>query len=256
MYGYREATSPVTCERKDLPVPLKSALARIAAVFMMVASTIVIGQAPASAQAAPVAGGDAIVLNGYSICTLGATGFDNTGRAIAFTAGHCSENIGDPVALRDNEAHGQIGQVVARNEVLDYAVIELSPNVVPVRQPGIAGRGGTPHLGEVVCKVGASTGHACGVTWESDGPWFWNQACAGPGDSGGPMMVGDRLVGLLSGGGMPPITGAAGSLAYAMPPCLHPAQSPFFLPGLAVSFDAIVDDATHRDWPGAGFTLA
>ena len=231
-------------------------LARFAVTAVMAGATAL--AAPAAAQAAvPVAGGTPVLVGGVAGCTLTAAGYDATGAAVAFTAAHCSDRINAPVILRDDKRAGVIGTVATRNEILDYSVIRLDPAVaVPVRQPGVTGTGPAPDFGDVVCKDGLTTGHTCGITWQREGVKFWSQACAGYGDSGGPMTSEGRLVGLLSGGHMPPVAGSVGSLGSVLPSCLHPAQSPFFLPALAYSFDAIVADATERNWPGSGFRMA
>lgn len=232
-------------------------LAKLAAATMMAGSAAV--AVPAVAQAAvPVGGGTPVLVSGVAGCTLTAAGHDSTGTPVAFTAAHCSSDINEPVILRNDEGAGVIGTIVARNEVLDYSVIKLDPAVAtPVRQAGITGTGTAPEFGDVVCKDGLTTGHTCGITWQRDGAKFWSQACAGYGDSGGPMTRDGRLVGLLSGGQMPPTAGAPGnSVSTVLPSCIHPVQSPFFLPVLAYSFDAIVADVTERNWPGQGFQMA
>ena len=231
-------------------------LARFASAAVMAAATAV--AVPAAAQAAvPVSGGTPVLVGGVAGCTLTAAGYDAGGVPVAFTASHCSDQINAPVFLRDSPGAGAIGTVATRNEILDYSVIRLDPGVaVPVRQPGVVGTGPAPQFGDIVCKDGLSTGHTCGVTWQREGDRFWSQACAGYGDSGGPVTRDGRLVGLLSGGHMPPAAGPIGSVGPALPSCIHPAQSPFFLPVLSYSFDAIVADATARNWPGAGFRMA
>jgi hypothetical protein len=231
-------------------------LARLAATVLMAGATALV--APAAAQAAvPVAGGTPVLVGGVAGCTLTAAGYDSAGTPVAFTAAHCSDRINAPVLLRDDQRAGVIGTVATRNELLDYSVIRLNPGVaVPVRQPGVTGRGAAPGFGAVVCKDGATTGHTCGITWQREGDEFWAHACAGHGDSGGPVTHDGRLVGLLSGGQMAPAAGPIGSVSALLPPCIHPAQSPFFVPAVAYSFDAIVADATARNWPGRGFQMA
>ncbi|PRC56740.1 peptidase, partial [Mycobacterium sp. ITM-2017-0098] len=85
------------------------------------------------------------------------------------------------------------------NEILDYAVIKFDPaKVAPVNEVNgfrIDGLGPDPTFGEVACKLGRTTGYSCGVTW---GPGqepgtILNQVCGGPGDSGGPVTVNNRL---------------------------------------------------------------
>lgn len=231
-------------------------LARFAAVSLLVASAVV--AAPVAAQAAaPVGGGTPVLVDGTAGCTITAAGYDATGAPVAFTAAHCSDTLNTPVVLRDDERAGVIGTVATRNEVLDYSVIRLNPGrVTPVRQRGVTGTGPIPNFGDTVCKDGFSTGYTCGVTWQREGDRFWSQACAGHGDSGAPMTRDGRLVGLLSGGHMPPAAGAVGSVAAVLPSCLHPAQTPFFLPAVAISFETIAADATARGWPGRGFRMA
>ena len=231
-------------------------LAGLVAATVMAGATALI--APAVAQAAvPVGGGTPILVGGVAGCTVAAAGFEAGGAPVAFTAAHCSDRIDAPVILRDDERAGVIGTIATRNEILDYSVIRLDPGVAfPVRQAGVSGRGAAPEFGDIVFKDGLSTGHTCGVTWQREGPRFWSQACAGYGDSGGPITHNGRLVGLLSGGHMPPAAGPVGSLGPVLPSCVHPAQSPFFLPALGYSFDAIVDDASARNWPGGGFRMA
>ena len=231
-------------------------LARFAAATVMAGATALV--APAAAQAAaPVGGGTPVLVGGTAGCTITAAGFDSTGAPVAFTAAHCSDRIDSPVILKGNEGAGVIGTIVTRNEILDYSVIRLNPGTAfPVRQQGVTGRGPAPQFGDIVCKDGLSTGHTCGITWQREGVRFWSQACAGYGDSGGPITHDGRLVGLVSGGHMPPAAGSLSSLGQVLPSCVHPAQSPFFLPALGYSFDAIVDDATARGWPGQGFQMA
>lgn len=232
-------------------------LAKLALTTVMAGAAAV--AAPAVAQAAvPVSGGTPVMVNGVSGCTLTAAGHDASGAPVAFTAAHCSSSFDEPVVLRDDPDAGVIGTVATRNEVLDYSVIRLDPAVaVPVRQPGVAGTAPAPEFGDIVCKDGLTTGHTCGITWQREGEKFWNHACAGYGDSGGPVTHDGRLVGLLSGGHMPPAAGSVGDTAMSLlPSCIHPVQSPFFLPVVAHSFDAIVADATERNWPGAGFQMA
>lgn len=230
--------------------------ARIVAAVVLAGATALV--APAAAQAAvPVGGGTGVLVAGVAGCTITAAGYDSSGAPVAFTAAHCSEAINAPVVLQGNEGAGVIGNVATRNEILDYSVIRLDPRVaVPVRQAGVIGTGPAPEFGDVACKDGLSTGQTCGVTWQREGPRFWLHACAGYGDSGGPVTRDGRLVGLLSGGQMPPAAGSAGSLGTVLPSCVHPAQSPLFLPAISYSFDAIVADATARNWPGRGFQMA
>ena len=229
---------------------------KVAAASVLAAGAAIV--APAAANAAlPVGGGTPIVVGGTAGCTLTAAGFDRDNRPVAFTAAHCSEGLHTPVSVQNAPTLGTVGTVEARNEQLDYSVIALDTSkVVPVRQAGVAGTGGLPATGDTVCKDGMATGHTCGLTWQSDDTRSWSQMCAGHGDSGGPVTKGDRLVGMISGGDLPPAAGGSiGSGEMLIPSCIHPAQTPFFLPALSVSFEKITGDATARNWPGAGFRM-
>jgi len=231
-------------------------LGRVAAATALAASAAV--AVPASAQAAaPIGGGTPIVVGGTAGCTVTAAGTDGGGQQVAFTAAHCSEQLGAPVMIENDPGAGVVGTVVARNEVLDYAVVALNGRATPVRQAGVTGTGPAPAFGDVVCKAGMATGLSCGITWQERDGWFWSQMCAGHGDSGAPVTRDGRVVGMVSGGDMPPNSGSAGdSVGGVLPPCLAPIQSPFFLPALAVSFEKQVGDATARHWPGGGFRMA
>lgn len=231
--------------------------AAFAAALLASLLTALMAGAP-SAHAKPVLGGGTPLLldGGHALCTATAAGYDRDGTPIAFTAGHCSNALGEEVGV---EGAGTVGTVVARNEILDYTVIRVDPSRVDlVRQAGVADRGAPPRQGDTICKLGARTGFTCGITWEVENNTIHSQVCAGRGDSGGPVMMGDRLVGMLNGGTVPPVADSVGlgSLAAAMPECFTDLQSPFFLPAYGTTFDAIVDDATARNWPGAGFRMA
>lgn len=209
-------------------------------------------------EARPVLGGGTPLLfdGGKALCTATASGWDNANRAIVFTAGHCSSAVGEAV---DVPGAGTTGHVVARNEILDYSVVQVDPNKVTlVRQAGVADRGAPPNQGDNICKLGASTGLTCGPTWQVADNTIYSQVCAGRGDSGGPVMNGDRLVGMLNGGTMPPLAQDAGvgSVGNVLPECFISWQHPFFLPAYGTTFDAIVNDVAARNWPGTGFRMA
>ncbi len=55
--------------------------------------------------------------------------------------------------------------------------------------------------GDVACKLGRTTGYSCGVVWgpgEEPGT-IVSQVCGQPGDSGRPVTVNNRLVGMIHG---------------------------------------------------------
>ncbi|PXX69087.1 hypothetical protein DFR70_102774 [Nocardia tenerifensis] len=158
---------------------------------------------PAHADSGVVlGGGSGIVLNDHDVCTLTTIGHDEAGRLVGLTAGHCA-GPGESVAAERDRGAGVLGRVAAVNKDLDYAVIEFDPaKVAAVRQVGdttIAGLGAYPGPGGVVCENGRSTGFDCGVVWGSLGDRVLNQTCSRPGDSGGPVTEGDRLVGMNNG---------------------------------------------------------
>ncbi len=79
-----------------------------------------------------------------------------------------------------------------------------------------------------------STGQTCGLAYgevpQSD-TWTWTQICVLPGDSGGPVVVGTTLVGMVN--------------AYVTVPCLGPQ--------IGTKMTAILDDVDAYGGPGAGF---
>ena len=126
--------------------------------------------------------------------------------------------------------------MVAGNDALDYAVIQFDPaKVRPVNNVNgfqIDGLGPDPVVGDIACKLGRTTGYSCGVTW---GPGkepgtIVNQVCGQPGDSGAPVTVNNRLVGMIHG-----------AFSEGLPTCVdqvHPAAHP--------GGDHVVQHATRR----------
>lgn len=189
-----------------------------------------------------------VYVGGNQMCTIAATGYDKDGRKIAITAGHCGY-VGAQVASADSWRVGNTGTVVAHGNGLDYSVIELGSNArvtrsyngVTVNSVG----GGTPAAGSQVCKSGVATGTTCGNVWGADHRTNVSQVCAMPGDSGAPVMEGDRLVGMVSGGTIP-------NYAFA---CYTPWQGGLFMPTMSTNMQAVVSDMDSRGGPGAGFRL-
>lgn len=168
------------------------------------------------------------------ICTIAVAGYDNTGRKIALTAGHCA-NVGDPVTSADAASVGQTGRVTHVDRNLDYAVITLAPNTEVTRSYDgvtINNLGSAPLApGATVCKKGVASGLTCGMTWYDYKAMNVNQVCAMQGDSGGPLFVGDRLVGLVNGGMFPPPFALA---------CHTPLQGPVHAPTGSARADAVI----------------
>jgi len=182
------------------------------------------------------------------LCTVAATGYDKQGRKVAITAGHCG-NPGDPVKSADSWRVGRSGTVVDSNKELDYSVIELDSNArvsrhynnVTVNHVG----GETPGQWKRVCKTGVASGTTCGHVWVADEGRNVSQVCAMAGDSGAPVMEGDRLVGMVSGGVLPDHNLS----------CRTPWQGSAHMPTISTNFEAVRHDIDAKDGVGAGFRL-
>ncbi len=194
----------------------------------------------------PMGGGAGIVINGDTYCTLTSIGTDKTGALIGFTSAHCG-GPGAQVASEANQDSGVIGTMVAGNDGLDYAVIRFDPaKVAPVANYNgflIDGLGPDPEFGAVACKLGRTTGYSCGVTW---GPGqepgtILNQVCGQPGDSGAPVTVNNKLVGMIHG-----------AFSDALPTCIIK-YIPLHTPAVTMSMSSILGDIAAKDRPGSGF---
>lgn len=178
---------------------------------------------------------------GNSFCTIAAAGYDNQGNPIALTAGHCG-GVGTPVVSADATLSGEIGYISRVNTELDYAVVALNVRALPTSSYNgieITGVGGAVVPGQQVCKQGVGSGYSCGVVLYPDNASTVAQICATHGDSGGPVLVDGRLVGLISGG----LVGQGLS-------CVTPWQGALHQPTVISTVDAILADLP------AGFTLA
>ncbi len=154
----------------------------------------------------PLGGGSGILVlkggNSASACTLTTIGRTSTGRLIGITAGHCGKP-GQKVYSESFQDRGQAGTITYSTPDLDIAVIEFDQNrVIPVRSV----RGVTINSVDtrpigfptIACKTGRTTGSTCGVAWFSDGDAHLSQLCVVEGDSGSPVVVGDRLVAMVN----------------------------------------------------------
>jgi hypothetical protein len=144
-------------------------------------------------------------------------------------------------------AAGVLGTMVAGNDSLDYAVIQFDPQkVLPVNNVKgfeIDGLGPDPVFGDVACKLGRTTGYSCGVTWgpgEQPGT-IVNQVCGQPGDSGAPVTVNNRLVGMIHG-----------AFSEELPTCVVK-YIPLHTPAVTMSFNTQLADITAKNRPGTGF---
>jgi hypothetical protein len=191
-------------------------------------------------------GGSGLVVNGEALCTLTAIGNDNRGNLIGFTSAHCG-GPGAKVGAEGHENAGVLGEMVAGNDVLDYAVIQFDPEKVhPVNNVDgfqIDGLGPDPLVGDIACKLGRTTGYSCGVTWgPGDEPGtFINQVCGQPGDSGAPVTVNNRLVGMIHG-----------AFSEGLPTCIIK-YIPLHTPAVNMSFNTQLADIVAKNRPGSGF---
>jgi len=142
---------------------------------------------------------------------------------------------------------GVLGTMVAGNDALDYAVIQFDPQkVTPLNNVDnfqIDGLGPDPVTGDVACKLGRTTGYSCGVVW---GPGqepgtIVSQVCGQPGDSGAPVTVNNRLVGMIHG-----------AFSEELPTCVVK-YIPLHTPAVTMSFNTQLADITAKNRPGAGF---
>lgn len=193
--------------------------------------------------------GTPIYIGESGFCTVAFTGVDAAGHKVAITAGHCGQ-VGDAVASADSWRVGPSGTVVAQGANMDYSVIELGSNAqvtnsyngVTVNQLGQ----GNLQPGQVACKQGISTGTTCGIVWSSNPGVQITQICAGPGDSGAPVMLGDRAVGMVNGGTLP---------FYELA-CRTPLQGALFMPTVSTPVDAILADLNAPGPGHVGFGLS
>ncbi|MGA9873634.1 MAG: S1 family peptidase [Rhodococcus sp. (in: high G+C Gram-positive bacteria)] len=172
--------------------------------------------APAGAAPTAVVGpGTGYVTTGgiddLTACSFAAVGYDNAGRLVGLTAGHCILAPGLPVTLIGNPGAGPVGTTVSGHWGPDYGVIRLDPaKVIPVSSTGgvtVTGIGPAT-VGAPVCKSGAATGTTCGTVLDvrpdtdvvTAAPTLWA-------DSGGPLVSGTTLVGIASHADTVPVIG-------------------------------------------------
>jgi len=224
---------------------------RAAGVAVLVVSAALAASLPVTgiaraADKVPMGGGAGIVIDSDTYCTLTAIGNDRTGALIGFTSAHCG-GPGAQISAEGATDRGVIGTMVAGNDGLDYAVIRFDPaKVEPVSNWNgfaIDGIGPDPAFGEVACKLGRTTGYSCGVTWgpgQNPGT-IVNQVCGRPGDSGAPVTVDNKLVGMIHG-----------AFTDGLPTCVIK-YIPLHTPAITMSMNAILADLAAKDRPGAGF---
>lgn len=186
-----------------------------------------------------------------TMCTLTVAGVDGAGRQVGVTASHCGE-VGDQVSSADSWQLGPSGTVVSTNEYLDYAVIEFGSNAAVTRSyNGVTVNSldsGGVNRGDVLCKQGVATGHDCATTWLAGEEAHVTQLCAMAGDSGAPVLAGDRLVGHISRSALPVPNGHLLS-------CRTPLQGVLHAPTASVAVNPVLGDIDARGGVGAGLAL-
>ncbi len=183
---------------------------KLTAMLAVLAAVLLAGWGSGSATAAPakiyLGGGSGILVlkggNSAAACTLTTIGNAKTGELIGITAGHCGKP-GQKVLSETFQSRGQAGTITYSDPKEDVAIIEFDKSrVVPLRTVnGVTiNHIDTRPLGfpTVACKQGRTTGNTCGISWFSDGDVHFSQICVIEGDSGSPVVVGDRLVGMVN----------------------------------------------------------
>ncbi|MFI9510678.1 S1 family peptidase [Nocardia sp. NPDC052566] len=210
----------------------------------------------ASAAPAVIGGGSGIYVeqpdpNMVAECTMTAVGYDRDNRLVALTAGHCGE-VGARVLAEQSVRSGVLGTIANKNADNDWAVIELdAARVAPSRQIAqsvVAGLGAPPRIGDMVCKNGRTTGFTCGPVWETKPAYFRSQVCADHGDSGAPVLIGDRLVGMVVAGS----NFQAGPISIELAPCKGQGDL-IHQPELSTTIAMVLADIDRRGGIGAGF---
>ncbi|MEV0221622.1 S1 family peptidase [Streptomyces sp. NPDC050704] len=158
-----------------------------------------------------LSGGDGIYASGWR-CSAGVN--VQSGSTYYFvTAGHCTD--GAPTWYTSSAMATMIGPTSGTSfPGNDFGIVRYSNPAVP--HPGTIGTvdvTGTAaaYVGQSVCRRGATTGVRCGVVTALNATVNYGggtivyglirtSICAEPGDSGGPLYAGDKVIGILSGG--------------------------------------------------------
>lgn len=158
-----------------------------------------------------LSGGDGIYTAGWR-CSAGVN--VQSGSTYYFvTAGHCTD--GASTWYTSSAMTTVIGSTTGTSfPGNDFGVVQYSNPAVP--HPGTIGTvdvtgTATAYVGQSVCRRGATTGVHCGVVTALNATVNYGggtivsglirtSICAEPGDSGGPLYAGDKVIGILSGG--------------------------------------------------------
>lgn len=233
----------------------KRLLAIVSGIIALISMSGVVASTANAAPQVALGGGAGIIINNSALCTLTTIGHDSAGRLVGLTAAHCADT-GD--AVRAEKAPGTVvGVVTSSQKYWDYAVIRFDPALVApqrnYRGLTIAGVGPKPAFGQNACKAGRTTGTNCGFVWGDDpeSPTFsLTQNCSNHGDSGAPIVVDNRLVGLLNGGRIFKNIGGTG-LNFDIE-CNDPGN-PVHVPTLSTGINYLLKDLNSRNTIGSGF---
>ncbi|WP_329341917.1 S1 family peptidase [Streptomyces sp. NBC_00663] len=158
-----------------------------------------------------LSGGDGIYTSAWR-CSAGVN--VQSGTTYYFiTAGHCTD--GASTWYTSSALTTPVGPTVVTSfPGDDFGAVRYSNTGVP--HPGTIGTvditgTATAYVGQSVCRRGATTGVRCGrvtglnatVNYGSGEIVYGliqTNICAEPGDSGGPLYAGDKVIGILSGG--------------------------------------------------------
>ncbi|MFJ6086778.1 S1 family peptidase [Streptomyces sp. NPDC092369] len=172
-----------------------------------------------------LSGGDGIYASAWR-CSAGVN--VQSGSTYYFvTAGHCTDGVS--TWYTTSGLTTAVGTTVATSFPSDdFGVVRYSNPAVP--HPGTIGSvdvtgTATAYPGQSVCRRGATTGVRCGVVTALNATVNYGSGavvhgliqtniCAEPGDSGGPLYAGDKVIGILSGGSG---SCAAGGTTYYQP---------------------------------------
>ncbi|MGH3560838.1 MAG: serine protease [Mycobacterium sp.] len=199
----------------------------------------------------PLGGGAGIVVDA-SYCTLTTIGHDGAGDLVGFTSAHCG---GPGAQVFAEGTAGTVGNVVATDDDLDYALIKFDPAKVTAIPDfagfAINGIGPDPIRDEIACKQSRASGNACADVWGPgpDPATLTIYECGDPDDDGAPVTVNDLLIGMVRGGftqnGSCPIPWAGFIRQHLL-----------ILQNLrpeVVLISAILADVNAKGGPGAGF---
>ncbi|MCW8379890.1 S1 family peptidase [Streptomyces justiciae] len=158
-----------------------------------------------------VSGGDGIYAAAWR-CSAGVN--VQSGSTYYFiTAGHCTD--GAATWYTGSAMTTPIGPTTATSfPGDDFGIVRYTNSAVP--HPGTIGTvditgTATAYVGQTVCRRGATTGVHCGRVTALNATVNYGggevvygliqtNICAEPGDSGGPLYAGDKVIGILSGG--------------------------------------------------------